>query len=108
MASSGADALALFKKEIFFYEEILPKINEKLDDIGEAELFPEVIGVCRTNNVIILNDLLAKDYEAIPANRGLTIPEAKSILKKVALFHAICAVLQENRADVFENFKYGL
>lgn len=105
-ASSDADS-DVFNKEMLFYEEIVPKINELLDDLGEPEIFPEVFGVCKTKKIVILGDLLAKDYQILPASRGYNIPESKVILKKLAVFHAICAVLQEKEADIFANFAYG-
>lgn len=105
--SSNENVSGAFNKELLFFKEIVPKINEILDDIGEPEMFPEVFGVCETKNVVILGDLLAKDYQILPANRGYNISEAKVILKKMALFHGICAVLQEKDADVFANFKSG-
>lgn len=105
-ASSDAD-MDVFNAEMIFYKEIVPKINEFLEFLGEPELFPEVFGVCYTKKIIILGDLLAKDYQILPASRGYNIPEAKVILKKVAVFHAICAVLQEKEADIFANFTYG-
>ncbi|XP_055301835.1 uncharacterized protein LOC129568213 [Sitodiplosis mosellana] len=106
-ASSIADYLDASSKEISFYDEIVAKFNEKLDDVGEPELFPEVFGVCKEKNLITLGDLSAKGYQILPANRGFNIFEAKSILKRMAVFHAISAVLQEEDANIFANYKYG-
>lgn len=97
-----------YDKEIEFYDEIVPKINEKLQFLGEPKLFPESFGSCKSKNVLILEDLSVKGYEVQPSTQGFDIFQTKFILKKIALFHAACAVLKEERPDIFANFKYGL
>lgn len=97
-----------YDKEIEFYEEIVPQINEKLQYLGEPKLFPEPFGSCRSKNVLILEDLSVRGYGVQPTTQGFNIFQTKFILKKIALFHAVCAVLQEERPNIFANFKYGL
>lgn len=104
-ASSDAHSSNASSQEISFYEEIASKFNDKLDDVGEPELFPEVYGVCKEKNLLIFGDLSSKGYQVL--NRGYNIPEAKSVLKRMAVFHAISAVLQEEHPSIFANFNSG-
>lgn len=97
----------IYDREIEFYGDIAPKINQKLKDLGEMQLLPESIGVCRTKKIMIMEDLGAKNFEILPTQTGYNIPQAKSILKRMATFHAISAVLQEENPNIFANFKCG-
>lgn len=83
-------------------------MNEKLNVLNESEMFPKVYGVCKSRNIVILEDLSVKGYHVLPATRGYNLSETKLILRKMALFHAICAVLQEEQSDIFAICKYGL
>lgn len=58
----------LYAKEIEFYSEIAPKINGKLKELDELKLLPECFGVCKTNKVMIMEDLGAKGYTLLPAS----------------------------------------
>lgn len=115
MKEAVTDELALdaflefdaYHKEMEFYDKIVPKFDAKLKQLGESELFAEAFGVCKKKNVLILEDLSVKDYKSRPAALGLNVTETEAVLKKVATFHAICAVLQEEQPDIFANFKYG-
>lgn len=97
----------VYNKEIEFYSDVAPKINQKLKELHESELFAASIGVCKKRNVLILEDLSAKGYQMLAKKSGFNFIEAKAILEKIATFHAICAVLQEENPGVFANFKYG-
>lgn len=115
MKEAISDELALiafleydaYHKEMEFYDTVLPKFNVKLQQLGEPELFAEAFGVCKDKNVLILEDLSVKAYKSRPAALGLNVAETQAILKRVATFHAICAILQEEQSDIFQNFKYG-
>lgn len=97
----------VYDKEILFYTEIAPKINQKLKELGEPELIAQPFGACKTRNILILEDLSAKGYQVRSPTNGLNYAETKAILKKVATFHAINAVLQEEQPNIFAGFKYG-
>lgn len=56
----------------------------------------------------VLEDLAAKGYGVLPAQRGFSISEAKSILRRISIFHATCALIREEHADIFVNLKNGL
>lgn len=97
----------VYENEMEFYGKIVPKINQKLKQLGESDLVPEPFGVCAERNILILEDLSPKGYQARSPAQGLNGHETKSVLRRVATFHAICAVLQEERPDIFANFKKG-
>lgn len=97
----------VYSKEIEFYGEVAPKINQKLRELGEQPILPEIFGVCKTRKIMIMDDLAAKGYKIIPAQPGYDIPQAKIILKKMAMLHSICAILQEEQPNILHNFKSG-
>lgn len=97
----------VFNKEVEFYEEIAPKINQKLKVLGQPRLFAEMIGMSKSKKVMILEDLSGKGYRVLPVKDGYNFEETKALLKRIALFHATCAVLQEEKSDIFTTFKYG-
>lgn len=96
-----------FNKEVEFYANVVPKINQKLREHGERDLFADLIGVCRLKKIIILEDLATEGYRVLAAKDGFNFEESKALLKRIAAFHAVCAVLQEEKPDIFANFKYG-
>lgn len=98
----------VYRKEMEFYEKIVPKFNEKLKELGETELMAEPFGICTERNILILEDLSTKGYQARSPLHGFDMHEAKAVLKRVATFHAIGAVLQEQQSDIFGNFKLGM
>lgn len=97
----------IFDKETVFYCEIAPKINKRLNELGELKLFPEMIGMCKSTKIMILEDLLADGYRVLPVKDGFNFDEMKALLKRIATFHAVCAILQEEKSDIFATFKYG-
>lgn len=97
-------------KEIEFYGDIAPKINEKLKELGEPQLLPEIFGVCKTEKIMVMEDLGAKGYGILHGQPGYNISQAKAVLKRMAVFHAIGAILQQEQPGIFtssKNFKCG-
>lgn len=100
----------LYKKEIEFYTQIAPKISALLAQLNETkQLFADCYGVCLTNDAVLLEDLTTKSY-CVPStvHCGFNLDEAKIALKKMAAFHAINTILQQQQPNIFENFKFGL
>lgn len=97
----------MYGKEIEFYGDIAPKIGQKLKELGEVHLLPEIIGVCKERKIIIMEDLGVKGYGVLPAHPGFNISQAKAILKRMATLHAIGAVLQEENPNIYANFQNG-
>lgn len=97
----------IYNKEMEFYGEIVPKFNEKLKLLDEPSLLAEAFGVCKQRNVLILEDLSVLGYKSRSGADGLNANETKAVLKRLATFHAIGAVLQEEQPNIFASFKYG-
>lgn len=108
LAFEAMTANDVYNKEIEFYSKILPKINENMTKLNETtQLVAKPYGVCVTNNSILFEDLCSKGYRIMPVHHGLDFEEAKIVLKKAALLHAIHAMMQEEDPNIFEKFKYG-
>lgn len=97
----------VYDKEIEFYGDVAPKINKKLQEMGEQSILPEIFGVCKTKKIIIMDDLAAKGFGILPAQPGYDISQTKEILKRMATLHSVCAILQEEQPNIFDNFKSG-
>lgn len=102
-------SLNAYNKEMEFYGKIAPKIDSVLREIGDSgQLLPKVYGVCAENSAILLEDMAASDYGVITIKQGgYSFDDAKFITKRIALFHAACAVLQEKYPNLFKNFTSG-
>lgn len=97
----------VYDNEMEFYAKIVPKFNQKLKELDEPDLIAEPFGVCAEKNILILEDLSVKGYQARSPAHGFNMHETKAVLRRVATFHAICAVLQQEQPDIFANFKKG-
>lgn len=97
----------IYNREIDFYADIAPKICQKVRNLNEPQILAEPFGVCKDKKIMIIEDLGAKGYGILPIQRGYNIPEAKAILNRLALFHAVYAVLEEEQPGIFANFKNG-
>lgn len=97
----------VYDNEMEFYEKIVPKFNQQLRRLSESDLLPEPFGIWREKNILILEDLSAKGYQARSPAQGLNMHETRAVLQRAATFHAICAVLQEEKPDIFANFRAG-
>lgn len=113
-ALTGADtseltlAFNVYKKEIEFYNVIAPKIKQALEKLNHTDqLIADSYGVCRRNDVILLEDLKAKSYCMPSAQRGLNFDEAKIVMEKAATLHAINAVLQHEHPNIVDIFNFG-
>lgn len=109
LAFETLSAHNVYNKEIEFYSVIVPHIQRLLKQLNEPnELIAETFGVCKFNKLMLFDDLTQKDYGMKSIQKGFNIAEAKEILKKSAIFHAICAVIQQEEPNIFANFKYGI
>lgn len=99
----------MYSREMDFYVDIGTQINAVLRRLGEEQhLLAGLIGACRMNNVLVLEDMRDKAYQCYPLERGFDLCEAKIALRKMALFHAICAHLNEQHPQLFDNFRHGM
>lgn len=97
----------VYNREIDFYAELAPRFNQKLSDLGDSQLIPEIFGLCKNKRMMIMEDLAAKRYDFVPVERGFNLAEAKVILKRLAVFHAIGAVLLEHEPNIFAKYRIG-
>lgn len=111
VSGEGLGALSefdIYKKEMIFYNQIAPLIKKLLVKLGEtSQLTAQIIGVCETNTAILLEDLSEKSFGLASVYQGLGLNDAKVVLRKAAILHAINAALQQENQNVFEHFKYG-
>lgn len=70
-------------------------------------MLPECFGVCKAKKIMVIEDLNAKRYSILPGHNECNIYETKAILKRVAVFNAIGAILRQERSDIFAIFKSG-
>lgn len=106
-ALSALQQYDVYNKEIEFYDQISDKITQKLQQLHEPQLLAKCFGICKEKQIIILENLASKGYGILPVQPGFNILEAKIIFKKMATFHSICAVLQEEQPNIFSNFQNG-
>lgn len=97
----------IYKKEVEFYDKIAPKYNEKLRGLGERRLFAECFAVCKTRKIMVIEDLKAKGYSLLPGPYECNLSQTKAVLRRMALFNAIGAILQQEEPNIFVNFKNG-
>lgn len=98
----------VYAKEMEFYERIKPKLETILKDIRpKVSLFPEILDICKVNSAIVIEDLSVIGYSIPSLRPGINIETAQAILRKLALFHAGSAALQQQEPDIFANFKHG-
>lgn len=98
----------IYDKEMEMYEKILPKLEGFLDQLNvKSKMFAKTIYVSNVNKAIVLEDLTKKGYAIRTSKEGYDITHTKMILSKLAKFHGMCAVLQEQHPDIFKNFKHG-
>ncbi|KAL1140743.1 hypothetical protein AAG570_000673 [Ranatra chinensis] len=87
----------LFEREIKIYRDVLPLME---DLIGESEDPIEPMwGHCLHYNpfdCLVLEDLKKGGYRLADRREGLDLPHASLVIKSMARFHALTAVLLEN------------
>ncbi|XP_076066821.1 uncharacterized protein LOC143040065 [Oratosquilla oratoria] len=87
----------LFMKEIGFYKEVGPALNQQLQNVNLPALrIPEVPFVLEEEEIIFMEDLREKGYRMF--NRREELDEAHYLLvaKEMARLHAASVLLQKN------------
>lgn len=98
----------IFNREMTLYEDVLPKLNDLLKEIGEYEpLFPTAVFVDRERTAIIFEDLGVANYVMADRIKRLDKSHAHLILRKLAKMHATSAVLNERNAGSLEKYDRG-
>lgn len=98
----------MYSREIDVYANIVPHVNATLRRLGdEQQLLPRMIGACRTNKVLVLEDLKDMAYQCYPLDRCFNLAEAKVAVQRIATFHAVCAHLNVQQPRLFDGFQHG-
>ncbi|BFF89761.1 uncharacterized protein DMAD_08440 [Drosophila madeirensis] len=98
----------IFNREMNIYENVLPKLNDLLQEMGDTEpLFPTAIYVDRERTAIIFEDLSVAGYVMADRVRLLNVEHTHLILRKLAKMHATSAVLNERQSGCLESYDRG-
>lgn len=103
-------AMNVFPKEKEIYENVIPKLEELLKEIGEEIQFgPKCLSVGSTPvDYIIMEDLSVENYRCEDRRSGLDLIHCESVLEKLAKFHAASAVYYEKNGSFAEVFDEGM
>ena len=97
----------LFEKEIYFFSVLLPKLNERLQDVKQEPL--RVPKMFHSSNefgkeFIFLEDMRLKNYsKMVDDKQGLDAVHVELVLKELARLHSASSLLEE--FDKIENLK---
>lgn len=98
----------VYDKEMEFYRKIVPQINHLLSRLSDPHaLVAETFGVCNANKAMLFEDLTMKGYRLASIKNGFSLADARIVLRKLAIFHGCCSVLQANQPNIFANYKHG-
>lgn len=98
----------IFNREMSIYENVLPRLNALLREIGDHEkIFAETMAVDRERSALIFEDLNVREFVMPNRLAGLNMILSKMVLRKIAKMHASSAVLNEREGGYLENFDRG-
>ena len=89
----------LFAKETYFYNVILPKLNERLQAANQAPLrFPKIFYSSAEfgKEVIILEDMRLRNFKMVDKKFSLDAAHAKLVIQEAARLHSASLLLQEH------------
>lgn len=105
----NVSGINIYDKELEIYEQILPKVNQLLDKYNECEkIFAKTFYVSHDHKAIVFEDLSVSGYAINKTRTGYNMEHTKMILIKLAKFHAANAVMEEENADMYRNFRKGM
>lgn len=97
------------QKEMEIYQNVLPKFKRILKSVGEhGNIFPKALSIDHVNEVIVLEDLMEKNFTMNDRTMGLDLKHTQMALKKLASMHACSIVMMEKNPKVFANFDIGM
>lgn len=91
-----------FKKEIFVYEELLPKIQN-----AGISLPQSIVPKCyytNTNHVIIFEDLTKRGFERLTRYQYLDYDTVVTVIKALAKLHASSLIYEEKTSDSLDKY----
>ncbi|KAH8414018.1 hypothetical protein KR222_001936 [Zaprionus bogoriensis] len=99
----------IFNREMSIYEQVLPKLNSLLQEIGDEEqIFAETMAVDYDRSSLIFEDLNVRGFVMPDRLVGLDLKLARLVLRKLAKMHATSAVLNERECGVLESYDRGM
>ncbi|XP_014209116.1 uncharacterized protein LOC106639836 [Copidosoma floridanum] len=109
------DFKLFFKKEIFFYDKLVPVLKELADRANEPplEVAPEFFGfrlsvdpkIERVDEgvVVLMDNLQSKGYYTGNKIEGLDLEHTRATIETLASFHAYNVACKQHRPDFFNN-----
>lgn len=97
------DDLRIFYKEMVCYRDILPKVNAKLELIGDSSLLaPICFCMSETTNpkYFVFEDLKGLGFANVSRQIGLNFDHLSLTVSKLAVWHASTAVLLAENPDL--------
>ena len=108
----GKNGFDVQNKEMSFFEVFAPQMKKILrlgdDDDDDDTLFPNVISVDRHREVIVLEDLKARDFVMVDRMKGLDEVHVRLALKKLAQFQAASLMIYQKHPKAFDSFDMGI
>lgn len=99
----------LFPKEIRFYSDYLPEMNEILKSIDEyEELAPELFYSNEEIELIVLSDLSIDGYNIVDRQDRVSAEGVEIVLRKLAKLHASSIICNRRRNGELEKEEYDL
>ncbi|KAK3869989.1 hypothetical protein Pcinc_024733 [Petrolisthes cinctipes] len=105
----GSFTSVLFEKEVNFYEEILPELNDMLKTAGQEALrMPELIHFSKEegNEFLFLKDLRSRGFRLFDKYEGQDEAHIRLVLKELSRLHASSFLLQAKASDFHLTERY--
>ena len=96
----------LFEKEIYFFSVLLPKLNERLENVQQEPLRVPKMFHCSNvlgKEFIFLEDMRLKNFRMVDFKLGLDAVHVELVLQELAKLHSASSLLEE--FDKIENLK---
>lgn len=104
----GSSNYNVQNKEMEFYERVLPEFRCILESINEdPDIFPLALAVDKTLDVIVLEDLVEKQFVMASRLNGLDLNHTLISLRKLARMHATSIVVHERNPSAFSHLDTG-
>lgn len=105
--NSLADEIS-YDIEVDMYQNVIPKMEESLKEIGEAWNIAPKLLYCHKKPVpvIVYEDLYEKGYRM--SKQRLNLDDTLFVTKKLAMWHALSYFLNDKKKLSFERFNRGL
>ncbi|XP_055691184.1 uncharacterized protein LOC129794457 [Lutzomyia longipalpis] len=103
------DKFNAFPKEILLYAKIIPALEEIWMKAGyPVEFGPKMYFTAENpKSVIVMDDLKALGYKMVPRQMGLSLEEGKTVLAKLAKFHAASVIYYDQNGLNYDLLKEG-